>query len=86
MKHLSRLFVVLFSLALVGCGESSYPPNVKVGREPARGLSPTDMDDAYLAALADWTRTAAQERLAETYERNRVPPEGRRGRSHVEAR
>ncbi|SCZ66453.1 hypothetical protein [Thiohalomonas denitrificans] len=86
MKYLSLLCIILFSLALTGCGGSPHPPNIKVSREPAKGLSSADMDNAYLAALADWTQAAAQERLAETYERNRVPPEGRRGRAHVDAR
>ena len=85
-KRLSRFFLVLLSLAVVGCDKSPYAPNIKVSREPARGVSATDLDDAYLERLSEWTRAAAQQRLTETYDSNKVSPERRTSRARVNSR
>ncbi len=86
MRPFSPFSVVLLALLVFGCSGSNYPPHIKISREPAKGLEQADFDGAYLASLTEWTRNAAQQRLAETYERNGVPPERQTGRAHVESR
>lgn len=86
LKHLSRFFLVLLCVAVVSCDKSPYAPNIKVSREPAKGISATDLDDAYLETLSEWTRATAQRRLTKTYDSNKVSPERRTSRARVSSR
>jgi hypothetical protein len=74
-----RLSLLLLSLNLLlgGCGLTPKPSNVKVSEQPAGGLSESSFDQGYLQQLVEETRLAAEARLQQAYERNRVPPEER---------
>jgi hypothetical protein len=76
MIRLSLLALSL-SLLLSGCGITPTPSNVKVSEQPAQGLTESSFDQGYLQQLVEETRQAAEARLQEAYERNRVPSEER---------
>jgi hypothetical protein len=68
------LLALSLSLLLGACGITPTPSNVKVSEQPAQGLTESAFDEDYLQQLVEETRLAAEARLQEAYERNRVPP------------
>jgi hypothetical protein len=85
MIRLSLLLLSL-SLPLGGCGLTPTPSNVKVSEQPAEGLTESSFDQDYLQKLMEETRQAAQARLQQAYERNRVPAEERFSQAQTSGR
>jgi hypothetical protein len=81
-----RPVLLLLLLFLVGCEWVPDTSNVKVNREPAGGLTDSSFDLDYLRQLIESTREAAQQRLTETYERNKVPPAERYSHATADGR
>jgi hypothetical protein len=85
MQRKPSLLPLLFLVLMVfGC--SREPPNVKITRRPADGLTRQAMNPAYLQSLEAWTRKAAQENLNSLYQRNEVPQRDRTGKVQVRSR
>ncbi len=76
MKQLNSLCFTL-GLLLAGCDMAPDTSLVKVASEPAEGLTQSALDQSYLDTLVRETRTAAETRLQQAYEKNRVPPDQR---------
>jgi hypothetical protein len=74
MSAFIRHVALLLLLVLSGCGWVPSPSNVKLSEEPANGLTDSSFDMAYLRQLLDTTRETAEQRLIDTYQRNKVPP------------
>lgn len=75
-RNRAMMFATLLTALLVaGC--TGDPPTIKVTSRDAQGLTEAGMDSEWLAELERWTRSAAAERLDESYARNEVPPEAR---------
>ena len=75
MKHALHIFAL--AVLLTGCDMAPDTSLVKVAQEPANGLTSSSLDESYLQALVNETRSAADARLQEAYELNRVPPNQR---------
>jgi hypothetical protein len=70
--------LLLLLLALSGCGFEPDNANIKVSDAPAEGLTDASFDQEYLQKLIGTIRQAAEQRLIEAYERNRIPAAERR--------
>jgi hypothetical protein len=81
MKQL-KTFYLSIALLMAGCDLAPDTSLVKVVQQPAQGLTQSSMDEQYLQNLVTETRTAAEERLQQAYEKNGIPPEQRY--SHAE--
>jgi hypothetical protein len=82
-----RWFLPLCLLALLaGCSNEPDYSDVKVQLSPADGLTSSSLDSYYLQRLIDETREGADKRLAEVYERNKIPQAERYSRAKTEGR
>ena len=73
----NTLYTLVLAVLLAGCDMAPDTSLVKVAQEPANGLTSSSLDESYLEALVNDTRSAAEARLQQAYELNRVPPDQR---------
>jgi hypothetical protein len=76
MKPLYPLILALV-IPFSGCDRAPDTSLVKVSQVPAQGLTESSLDQSFLQSLITTTRSAAQARLDQAYEKNRVPPNQR---------
>lgn len=84
MKY-APLYLALTAL-LAGCDMAPDTSLVKVAQEPAKGLTSSSLDESYLEALVNDTRSSAEARLQQAYELNRVPPKQRYSQAQTSGR
>ena len=84
MRH--TLHTLTLAVLLAGCDLAPDTSLVKVAQEPANGLTSSSLDASYLEALVNETRSAADARLQEAYELNRVPPDQRYSQAQASGR
>jgi hypothetical protein len=86
MPTCARAIAILLLLTLFGCGFVPDNTNVKVNEAPAEGLTDASFDHGYLQQLIESTRQAAEQRLIEAYNRNRIPTAERNSHANTSGR
>ena len=85
-RTLQALLIIPIFMLLVGCGQGNSHSDIKVSELPANGLTPASFDHDYLQRLIHETRDAAENRLIQAYEKNRIPPSERNSHALTEGR